>query len=129
MRESQVTGYLSEYTGFIADPPAGRLQQIQYDPRTGALSFAVKLSRGVTLSRGSNTWVPTRNLYEFAGTVDSAVITGVLTHKLLEENRTTTEQDTIVLARQAADPNLDPRVFEEWTKTWEMILGFRGPKW
>ena len=67
-------GFISEYTGFVADPPAGRLDGLQIDEAAGKIVFTAKLSLGMTTAKGTSEWVRTKDVYEFTGTIDKDTI-------------------------------------------------------
>src|ERR1017187_2873039 len=61
--------------GLEGDSPAGMLDNVRFDSRTGALSFAAKLTAGVALLPGGRQ-EPSRDLFEFTGTLKATVLTG-----------------------------------------------------
>jgi len=125
-------GFLSEHVGSVADPPAGKLDSIQFDERTGKISFTVKLSTGAVRSTTGNDWVPAKNLYEFTGVIDSGAMTGLLRKTTLEDGRSATVSDeNIVLKDKGADVKDNPHYdsYEKWSESWATILRVRGPKW
>jgi hypothetical protein len=125
----ELTGFLSEYMGPVADPPVGKLEKIVFDEGTGQISFETKLSTGVTLD-STGTPVRVRDLYLFNGTIEGDSLRGTL-------RRTRVAQDAAVPAPPAseeivvlrAEPNDEPRPFEEWLAGWSQILQIRGPGW
>lgn len=124
-------GLLVVSEGLAGDTPVGELNDVRYDPATGALSFTAKLTMGVTQARGSTAWVPSRDLFQFTGRLRGKVLKGKLRRSdpLTAEARPVGED--IVLRR---DPEQEAPViaadrYGEWRKTAESILRFRGPKW
>jgi poly(3-hydroxybutyrate) depolymerase len=122
-------GFISEYTGSVADPPVGKLDDLQVDENTGRIAFTAKLSLGLTLSKGTRDYVPTRNLYEFTGRIDQDAVSGVLVRKLADDSAGTSASDDIVLKRKARDSNASDVSYDQWIRTWNEILKARGPKW
>jgi hypothetical protein len=121
-------GFISEYTGFIADPPAGRLDGLQIDEAAGKIAFTAKLSLGMTTAKGTNAWVRTKDVYEFAGTIDKDTIAGVLSKRQADDPPGRTTKESVALRRQPRD-SADDTSYDQWIRTWTLILQARGPKW
>jgi hypothetical protein len=127
-RNGEFIGFLQEYVGPAADPPAGKLEAIQFNEKTGEISFTAKLSVGVVHSDKTGGWVPSRNLYEFSGVTDAAgTMTGTLRKKEIEENGSVTLSDEVVTFKKAPADDMEP--FEKWAESWNTTLKIRGPKW
>jgi len=65
----KLTGFLYEYVGPPADPPTGKLDDIEYDEKTGKISFRAKLTTGSVYSEKEKKWVPTKDIFIFKGTI------------------------------------------------------------
>jgi hypothetical protein len=63
--------------GLQPDMPAGMIENVRFDSRMGALSFTAKLSTGVAILRGGQQ-EPTRDLFEFSGTLTATALTGTI---------------------------------------------------
>lgn len=125
-------GFLSEYVGPVADPPVGKLESIRFDEKTGKISFTSKLSVGVVAAAAGNTWVPSKNLYEFNGVIGKNGMTGTLRRKFVQEDQTEPayEENITLKARTAADgDSAAGESFEQWLSRWNEVLKKRGPKW
>ena len=126
----QLFGFLSEYNGPASDPPAGKLESIRWDETSGAISFTAKLSVGVTPAAAGSAWVPSKNLYEFNGTIEKKGITGTLRRSFVNDDGSSTAYDeSVTLAPKRADGATAGESFEDWTKRWNEALKTRGPKW
>jgi hypothetical protein len=121
-------GFISEYTGFVADPPAGRLDGLQIDEAAGRIVFTAKLSLGMTTAKGTTEWVRTKDVYEFAGTINKDTIVGVLSKRQADDPSDRTTKESVTLKRQPRDDTNDTS-YDQWIKTWTLILQVRGPKW
>ena len=99
-------GFFSEFVGPGFDPPSGKLDSIQFDEKSGRLSFTTKLSVGVVHSTTANEWVPTKNLYEFTGVGDSDAMTGLLRKKTIQDSgtATATEENIVLKGKGPAGP-------------------------
>jgi hypothetical protein len=122
------TGFISEFVGPLADPPVGKLDGLQLDERSGKIVFTARLSLGVTRSGGAQDWVPTKDVYEFIGTIDQDAISGDLVHRLVDDpvGRSTTEK--IVLRREATKSGADNTAYDDWIRNWELRMKARGPR-
>jgi hypothetical protein len=118
---------LVDYTegGLTGDTPAGLIQNLSFDPRTGGLSFTSRLTMG---EHGCSLHqrVPSQDLPSFNGTLTEKRLSGTL--KIadgLHPERPATEQ-RVSLQRVVADIRFASRA--EWEKTMKTILQFRGPR-
>ena len=127
--KGQLYGFMSEYVGPVADPPAGRLDALRVDEKAGTISFTAKLSVGVAPAAGGNAWLPTKNVYEFRGAIAASGMTGMLRRKSIQEDGTELAyEESIHLKPEGADRTPDT-TFDAWSKRWNEALGKRGPKW
>jgi hypothetical protein len=126
--------------GLQGDTPTGMLENVKFNPRTGALSFTAKLTTGVTLLPGG-TQEPSRDLLEFSGTLQVGVIRlgaasfvdGVLTGTL---KRSDPRQPARPASSEAVQLKLQPQAdllsansYAGWKRQADEILKRRGPKW
>src|SRR5215207_6151716 len=74
---NQIFGLLCVYTGAPADPPAGILEDVKFDPRTRQLSFSARLSTGFVYGRGYS-GVASRDRFTFRGVVARSEVSGIL---------------------------------------------------
>jgi hypothetical protein len=112
-----VFGLFLASEGLAADTPTGLLDDLQYDPRSGKLSFKAKLTMGLDARNQ-----PSHDLFEFDGKLGAAAVSGVLKHGAATEriNLRKLQPDT-------AFPQ--PRTYDEWKRQTAEILRRRGPKW
>lgn len=126
-KDGKYAGYLTEYVGPTADPPVGKLEAIELDEKSGAIAFTAKLSTGLAPAPGGNAWVPTKNLYEFKGTIGADRMAGTLRRKSMQEDGTALAYDeSLTLNARHRERG---ETFEEWTRRWTDALTKRGPKW
>lgn len=109
----------------IGGPPTGLLEDAQYDPKTGRLSFRSKLSLSrVNNDRGS------RDIYEFEGVLTANRLTGVVTS--IEEVCGNCRNKVKVALRRSKEQGREMegyKTLEEWRASLEDMLKFRGPRW
>lgn len=123
-------GLLVFAEGLAADLPAGQLEDVSHDPKTGRLFFRARLTTGLHSCR-EHSELPARDLFEFRGTLGAATLTGTLARRdaLHPGNAGTSER--IVLRRKgpSAATYFDARTRAEWDRQVKEILAARGPKW
>ena len=94
----EFTGFIDEYAGSVADPPAAKLESIQFDEKTGTISWAARLSIGAVFAQDKKEWIPAKYLYEFKGVAGADTMKGSLRKTLLlESGKGTVEEESIVL--------------------------------
>ena len=125
-QDEKMYGVMSVHRGLCGDPPAGRLENVQFDPRTKKLSFKAKVS--ISLDYND---VPSHDVLEFDG---------FLTPQRLYGTLTTTDQLCPDICKETKTIDL-PRSQERspWLETYESyqaleahidkIMKFRGPRW
>jgi hypothetical protein len=128
--DGKPVGFLSEYVGPTADPPIGPLQDVTFDPDSGKLSFAAKMTTGVTFSPGQKEGAPSRTLYKFKGVLSEGEVRGSLEKEDLDN---TGPERLEVTLRSEANPSQasfwKKKTFEEWEQFYFPIIRARGPKW
>ena len=124
----QVFGFFESSEGLAGDTPIGILDEVQFDPRSGSLSFKAKLTIGVVLlAQGRQE--PSRDLFEFRGTLERAALVGTIRHWDMLRPRAKPVTSQVRLRRQSGENMLETRSYAEWEKSADEILKFRGPKW
>ena len=123
-----VVGLFLASEGLQGDTPTGMLENVKFNPRTGALSFTAKLTTGVTLLPGGGQ-EPSRDLFEFSGTLKSAVLTGMLKHSDARQPARPASRETVQLKLQSQAFLLPASSYAEWKLQAGEILKRRGPKW
>jgi hypothetical protein len=125
-----VFGLFESSEGLAGDTPTGLLTDVRYNP-SGALSFAAKLTTGMTNMAGPGTPVPSRDLFRFIGRLGATALEGKLRRS--DELRPAVEPADIhiVLRRIPEQDGLldEAKTYRAWREAVEPILRFRGPKW
>jgi hypothetical protein len=125
-----IFGLFESSEGLAGDTPTGLLTDVRYSP-SGALSFAAKLTTGMTNIAGSAAPVPSRDLFGFTGRLGTTALDGKLRRS--EELRPAVEPADvhIVLRRISEQDGLldEAETYGAWREAVEPILRFRGPRW
>jgi hypothetical protein len=124
-----VFGLFESSEGLMGDTPTGLLTDVRYAP-SGALTFAAKLTTGVTNMAGSTAPVPSRDLFGFAGRLATTALDGKLRRS--DELRPAVKPDIHIVLRRIPEQDglLDEaKTYGAWREAVEPILRFRGPKW
>jgi hypothetical protein len=128
---NRVFGLLLVYTGAPSDPPAGILEDVKFNPRSGNLSFSARLSTGLVYGRGYS-GVASRDRFTFKGVLTRTQLTGTLmrSDELFPTDRLTSERVRLRRSELLTQVMLPPpATYSDW-KTWaDEILGRSGPKW
>ena len=112
-----VFGLFLASEGLAGDTPTGLLDDLKYDARLGRLSFKAKLTMGVDARQQ-----PTRDLFEFDGTLNARAVSGLLKHGAASQR--------VILRKLQRDAALSqPRTYDQWKQQTDEILRRRGPKW
>ena len=124
-----VIGLLLVSEGLQGDTPTGVLENVRFDSRTGALSFTAKLTIGVVLLPGGRQ-EPTRDLFEFSGTLKATVLTGTLKRSDARQPSRPGSRERVQLKTRPGRPVMFPAgSYAEWKRQADEILKHRGPKW
>jgi hypothetical protein len=125
-----VFGLFERSEGLAGDTPTGLLTDVHYNS-SRALSFAAKLTTGMTNMAGSAAPVPSRDLFGFTGRLGSTALEGRLSRS--DQLRPAVEPTDIhiVLRRVPEQDGLfdEAKTYGAWRDAVEPILRFRGPKW
>jgi hypothetical protein len=124
-------GLFEASAGLGGDAPLGVIDNVKFDGKTGALSFAAKLTTGMVTFAGSNDPQPARDMFTFEGELQRTQLTGVITHDLLNNPQPRPERTavTLVTSEDAAELMRDSETYGDWHEKWQSILRQRGPKW
>ena len=125
-----VFGLFESSEGLAGDTPTGLLTDVRYNP-SGALSFAAKLTTGMTNMAGSAALVPSRDLFGFTGRLGTTALEGKLRRSDQLRPGVEPADSHIVLRRVPEEDGLfdDAKTYGQWREAVEPILRFRGPKW
>ena len=127
--EKTMLGMFLASEGLEGDTPAGRLENVNFDAKTGALSFEAKLTIGVVYSK-EHDGVPSRDLFCFTGVLKGNQLRGRLERLDMLESRPTPKPEQIVLrGKGSASGMLAYKSYADWKEAIDEILKFRGPKW
>jgi hypothetical protein len=114
--------------GLAGDTPTGMLDQTQFDPANGKVSFRAKLTTGVAYpSPGQE--APSRDLFEFRGRLEKTALAGTLTRSDVLRPKAAPQIQQVRLRKQTTQGTTAPASYAEWKKQAGEILKFRGPKW
>ena len=126
---SCIFGLFESAQGLQGDTPIGELQDVTYNPKTGALEFAAKLTLGVISGPASPTPQFSRDLFTFDGTLGSARLTGALIHATQLDPRPPARNIVLPASTKDAEFMGGSATYGAWREKWEPILKRRGPKW
>ena len=123
-----IFGLFTAAAGPAVDVPCGLLEDVRFNPATGAFSFTTKLSVA-TIYLGKGRQEPTHDRFAFKGTLRDNVLAGVLTHvdELQPKSKPTSKR--LRLPRNGNPSTIDAATYEDWKRTADAILKARGPKW
>jgi beta-lactamase regulating signal transducer with metallopeptidase domain len=119
------TGFYAEYMGPPADPPSGRLENLQLDESSGAMSFATQLTTGVEWTASGE--VPARRRYEFSGRLDGNALAGKLAEKPAGPGSFKPASEDVVLKRETA-ASVAGMSCAKWSEIWNRRTEARNAK-
>lgn len=91
-------GLFSYSQGLMGDTPAGVLESVAFDPKTGRLSFSARLTMGLHGCKFHNN-VPSQDVFHFDGVFLNDSLSGTLRHSdNLHQEQALTEE-TIILRK------------------------------
>jgi len=125
---STPVGLFSYAAGPIGDTPAGRLEEVSFDPSTGRISFTARLTIGEHFCEVHSS-VPSQDLFRFSGVLSERSLSGTLRlADNLHPERAPVEE-RVVLLRSDGEPVVRYTSREQWESDIGPILKFRGPRW
>lgn len=124
-----VIGLFFAAEGFDADMPAGMLENVRFDSRTGALSFTAKLTIAGAIDLPGLRQEPSRDLFEFSGTLKATVLSGTLKRSDLRQPLRPGSREHVQLKIRLPDGAFPTGSYAEWKRHADEILKVRGPKW
>ena len=123
-----IFGLFESAQGLQGDTPIGELQDVTYNPNTGALKFAAKLTLGVIAGPASPPQ-PSRDLFTFDGNLGPARLTGALIHATPLDPRPPARKIVLTASTRGAEFIRGSATYRAWRQKWDPILKRRGPKW
>src|SRR5258708_27320323 len=135
-----ILGLFLAREGLAGDTPTGMLENVKFNPRTGALAFTAKLTTGVTLLPGGGQ-EPSRDLFDFSGTLKvgeirlgavsfvDGVVAGTLQRSDPRQPSRSISPERVELKIQRRAVWLAATSYAEWKRQIDEILKRRGPKW
>jgi hypothetical protein len=124
-----VIGLFFAAEGRNEDMPAGMLENVRFDSRTGALSFTAKLTIAGAIDLPGLRQEPSRDLFEFSGTLKPTVLSGTLKRSDLRQPFRPSSRERIHLRKRSPDGAFPAGSYAEWKRIADLILKARGPKW
>jgi hypothetical protein len=124
------SGLFISAAGLSQDAPAGLLEDLRVDPKARTITFKARLSVSQESMNGES-WEPTRDLYQFSGTLYPDQITGTLVHVNVLHPESRGRQEEIKLYRSKTEEEAMQKFDsnEGWTEWARSVLQARGPKW
>jgi hypothetical protein len=114
--------------GLQGDTPTGMLENVRFNSHTGALSFTAKLTSGAAVLPGGRQ-EPSRDLFEFSGTLKDTVLIGTLKRSDLRRPSRPGSPERVQLKIHPQAAMLPAGSYAEWKRQADEILKLRGPKW
>jgi hypothetical protein len=123
-------GFFLSAAGLADDIPLGILENLRYDPAAKTLSFKARMSVGTATMDGDN-WVPTRDIYQFDGTLYPDQISGSLIHiNALQPDRPAKHEEVKLYRSRTEEAALPVfKSYAQWSELARKLLAARGPKW
>ncbi len=123
-------GLLLESYGLAGDTPTGLLDNVQFDGRTGRLSFTAKLTTGSTLLGSGPPFkeVPVCERFEFRGTLGKSMLIGTMNRVWLQPPKEHVSAENVRLRKVNTGLMIHPATYAEWKAWVDGILKLRGPK-
>lgn len=127
--DETLVGLFLASEGLEGDTPAGLLEKLSFDEKTGAISFEARLCLGVVYSK-QHDGVPSRDLFRFKGSLKRNQIHGRLDRLDMLEPKPAPKTEQVVLKREKSNSALAAyKSYPDWKQSIDEILKFRGPKW
>ncbi len=131
-QEDKIYGLISGGSALrlIGDAPIGLLEDVEFDSKTGKLSFKAKLSVGSMYNKNEG-WVPSRDIYKFEGVLTEKELKGKLfiTEEICGAKCNKTEKVKLKYSKEWSSLINEYPSYAEWKANYEVTLKRRGPKW
>lgn len=124
-----IVGLFLASEGLEGDTPAGLLEKLSFEEKTGDLSFEAKLSIGIVYSK-QHDGVPSRDLFRFKGTLKGNQLRGRLERLDMLADKPVPQAEQVFLRREKPSSDvLAYKSYVDWKQSIDEILKFRGPEW
>lgn len=126
----KIFGLVSVQNGLAGDPPAGLLENVEFDQGTRRLLFRARLSLSLIYS-GKYKGMRSRDVLEFDGVLKQDKLVGELkiSDLLFPDNPPTRKRVVLPRSTDMTETMIAPQDYAQWKQHADEILNFRGPKW
>lgn len=122
-------GLFSYSQGLIGDTPAGMLEKVTFDPKTGRISFTARLTMGMHGCKLHNN-VHSQDVFHFDGVLSELSLSGILIHADNLHQELNPKKEEVVLKKSDEWVITQYQSREQWkVAMMKNMLKFRGPKW
>ncbi len=121
-------GLFSYSEGLIGDTPAGMLEKVTFDPKTGRTSFTARLTMGMHSCKLHNN-VPSQDIFQFDGVLSELSLSGTLVHADNLHQELNPKKEAVVLKKSDEWVITQYQNREQWEVAMKNMLKYRGPKW
>jgi hypothetical protein len=121
-------GLFSYSQGLIGDTPAGTLEKVTFDPKTGRIAFTARLTMGIHGCKLHNN-VPSQDIFQFDGVLSEFSLSGTLVHADNLHQELNPKKEDVILKKSDDWVITHYQSREQWEAAMKNILKFRGPKW
>ena len=128
-----IFGFLLSSYGLSGDTPAGLIENLKYDEKTGAISFNARLTMGkVAPDPVKDVYEPAKDAYDFTGVLKKKSLSGAVLHELrnFPAAKPRTPENVVLKLSQEESIGLQYlKTYSQWELEAKEILKRRGPKW
>jgi hypothetical protein len=121
-------GLFSYSQGLIGDTPAGILEKVTFDPKTGRISFTARLTMGFHGCKLHKN-VHSQDAFRFDGVLSELSLSGTLIHADNLHQELNPKKENVVLKKSDEWVITQHQSREQWEVAMKNILKLRGPKW
>jgi hypothetical protein len=126
----KIIGFVDHHRGLVGDPPMGILSNVQYDSRTGRISFEAKISDGVHLDNELRQ-TPSHDLISFDGFLKSDRLQGdIMLKGNVDSKPVVYDKRAAFIMRKYSNCGLETyENHDRWWGYWGPIYRSRGARW
>lgn len=107
-----IVGFLYHSEGLCGDSPTGLLEDVNYEPKTGKLSFKAKVSMGCNFNEKKKC-VPVIDLVEFNGKLAKTQLVGTMTWREIGKKKSL-KKENVQLKPEAENSMTSYSSLSEW---------------